>query len=151
MSIKKYSQFISLHEQKTKTIGLRSASIKEAASMYYKTDDMDSENKERFNNLKRNMKNDNIPHHSGEHHAGVDYGDNYVEHAGHYGGHHVSVGFDENAFSHRTNAPKPKHIQKEVKKQNPHVSSEIHQKFTDDIVNFHNKEDGTGKSQESNK
>ena len=38
MSIKKYSDYIALHEQKTKTIGLRSNTIQEAKDEVYGPD-----------------------------------------------------------------------------------------------------------------
>jgi hypothetical protein len=102
--------------------------------------ELEERGKEMYHTLKNNMKSNNVPHHSGEHHASEDYGD-VIDHAGHYNGHHVSTQLNyEFHFGHgRVPKLNEKAVRREVKRQNPHVSPEIHEKHANDIINFEKK------------
>ncbi len=102
--------------------------------------ELEANSKEMFHALKKNMKSNNVPHHSGEHHASEDYGD-VIDHAGHYNGQHVSTQLNyEYHFGHgRVPKLNEKAVHREVKRQNPHVSPETHEKHANDIINFEKK------------
>lgn len=77
--------------------------------------------------------------HVGKHHFAAAIDDVHV-HAAKHDGHHVHAVLDDEHFSESTNKIKPGAVHRLVKWMNPHVSSEIHKKFTDDIVKWHSED-----------
>lgn len=136
MSINSYSKFIS-EQSRMKKVLLGEEKLGINGETH---EELEANSKETFHALKRNMKNNNVPHHSGEHHAGEDYGD-VIDHAGHYNGQHVytQLNYEDHVSYGKVPKLKEKSVHKEVKRQNPHVSAEVHEKHANDIINFEKK------------